>query len=197
MRVYSEKELVIFGGVFKLTAEGADFSKITSKQIADAAGIGKATIYDYFSSKEEIITHALIYTAEQQKEKTLAALAQFTTFKQQMYCLYNQIMDTVENSFSIFNIIVSMGGPERVQECFRKSDSTEMVREVVTGMSETFETVLKTGAETGEITATDTDYIKMVFTANIFSVGKFRLGKNMSRTQICDNAYTMLSKALN
>ena len=55
MKKYTEKELTIFSGVLKLAREGTDLSKITARQIADAAGVGKATIYDYFSTKEEII----------------------------------------------------------------------------------------------------------------------------------------------
>ncbi|MBQ3008643.1 MAG: helix-turn-helix transcriptional regulator, partial [Oscillospiraceae bacterium] len=42
---------------------------MTAKQIAEAAGVGKATIYDYFSSKEEILVQALIYTLRIQNEK--------------------------------------------------------------------------------------------------------------------------------
>ena len=40
MRNYSEKEMTIFGGVLKLAREGTDLSRITAKQIADAAGMG-------------------------------------------------------------------------------------------------------------------------------------------------------------
>lgn len=48
MNKYSEKEIQIFSGVLKLAGQGLDLSRITARQIADAAGMGKATIYDYF-----------------------------------------------------------------------------------------------------------------------------------------------------
>ena len=49
----SEKELAIYQGVLRLLQEGADIHALKASDIAEAAGLGKGTLYNYFSSKEE------------------------------------------------------------------------------------------------------------------------------------------------
>ena len=69
MTDYSEKEIIIFKGVSKLMADGADLSGIRSSRIAKARGVGKSTLYDYFKTKDEIIAKAIKYSIEIQMEK--------------------------------------------------------------------------------------------------------------------------------
>ncbi|MCD8356803.1 MAG: TetR/AcrR family transcriptional regulator [Clostridia bacterium] len=61
---YSKKEIAAFHGLFRLAASGKPFSSIKVQDIATAAGIGKGTLYEYFSSKEEILSRAILYTLE-------------------------------------------------------------------------------------------------------------------------------------
>ena len=197
MREYTEKELTIFGGVLRLAQEGISLQDMTAKQIAEAAGVGKATIYDYFSSKEEILVQALIYTLRIQNEKTSAALEKLTTYRDKMMYLYNGLIDTTENSFSIFNIVTSMGGPEKAHTYFRQTDSCSLMGEAVEEVMDTFRKVTVFGMETGAITETDRKYITMTVTSTMFAVGKFRSEKTLPREEICSNAYKMLIKALN
>lgn len=58
---YSPKEVAAFDGLFHLAATGKPFSTIKVQDIATAAGIGKGTLYEYFSSKEEILACAVLY----------------------------------------------------------------------------------------------------------------------------------------
>ena len=48
----SEKELAIYQGVLRLLEQGADIHALKASDIAAAAGLGKGTLYNYFSSKE-------------------------------------------------------------------------------------------------------------------------------------------------
>lgn len=61
---YSPKEIAAFQGLFSLAASGKDFSSIKVQDIATAAGIGKGTLYEYFCSKEEILSSAVLYALE-------------------------------------------------------------------------------------------------------------------------------------
>lgn len=58
---YGAKEIAIYEGVMKLVGEGADLHLVKTADIAEAAGIGKGTLYNYFSSKEEIIAKTILY----------------------------------------------------------------------------------------------------------------------------------------
>lgn len=58
---YSPKQILIFEGVMNLLQEGRPIHELRVAEIAEASGMGKSTIYEYFSSKEEIIREALTY----------------------------------------------------------------------------------------------------------------------------------------
>ncbi len=197
MREYSEKELIIFGGVFRLAQQGVNLADITARQIAEAAGIGKATIYDYFSSKEEILVHALVYVMEKQIAATGSRLETIDSFRDKMMFIYNDIIDTVENSLSIFSFLTSMGGPEKVHSYFQETGHCRMVTSTYTRMEDILGSIIDYGRQSGEITSTDKDYNYMTVTATVFTVGKMRTEKRIPHEKICENAYTMLIKALN
>lgn len=197
MREYSEKELVIFGGVFRLAQQGVNLADITARQIAEAAGTGKATIYDYFSSKEEILVHALVYAMEKQIAATDSRLAGIDTFHGKILFIYNDIIDKVENSLSVFAFLTSMGGPEKVHSYFQETGHCRMVTSIITRIEDILSGIINYGRQSGEITCTDRDYTYMAVASNIFTVGKARTEKCIPREKICENAYTMLIKALN
>lgn len=60
----NDKQTAVYEGVLKLLHAGADLYAVTVAEIAAAAGIGKGTVYDYFTSKEEIIAGAVAYCVE-------------------------------------------------------------------------------------------------------------------------------------
>ena len=61
----SEKELALFQAVIDLIEEDADIHSIKVSDITNRAGIGKGTAYEYFSSKEEMVAKAIIWSGEQ------------------------------------------------------------------------------------------------------------------------------------
>jgi len=197
MREYSEKELVIFSGVFRLAQQGVNLADITARQIAEAAGVGKATIYDYFSSKEEILVHALVYALEKQIEATNRRLAEIDSFRGKMMYVYSEITDKAENSLSVFGFLTSMTGGEKMLSFFREKNHCRMISGITAEIENVFRGIINYGRQTGEITSVDKDYIYMTVTATVFTVGKMRTEKRIPREKICENAYTMLIKALN
>ena len=197
MEKYSEKELNIFRGVFLLAQQGVSLGDITARGIARAAGVGKATIYDYFSSKEEILVRAMVYALEKEIDATDRRLTERHTFRDKMMYIYNDIVTKVENSLSVFNFFASMGSSEKMQASFHQPEHCRMLEALAQHMENTIGGVIAFGRQTGEITATDMDYIYMTVTASIFTTGKMRADKKIPSAKICENAYTMLIKALN
>ena len=61
IKEYSEKEKAIFKGIMDLLNQGHRIHELKVSDIAAAAGIGKGTVYEYFSTKEEILRQAVSY----------------------------------------------------------------------------------------------------------------------------------------
>jgi AcrR family transcriptional regulator len=58
---YSDKEIAIFNGIVELLDQGRQIHELKISDISAAAGIGKSTAYEYFSSKEELLRKATRY----------------------------------------------------------------------------------------------------------------------------------------
>ena len=69
------RELAVYEAVLSLIGQGCDPASLTVQQIADAAGIGKGTVYEYFASKEEILTRMADYTLHSEMSRLTEALA--------------------------------------------------------------------------------------------------------------------------
>ena len=56
-----QRETAIYQAALGLIAQGASPAAMKVQDIAQAAGIGKGTVYEYFSSKEEILRGMALY----------------------------------------------------------------------------------------------------------------------------------------
>ena len=61
MKLFREKEIRALEAVQSLVEQGCAVHSLTVQQIADAAGVGKGTLYEYFESKEQILAGAALY----------------------------------------------------------------------------------------------------------------------------------------
>lgn len=60
-----EKKAAIFHAVFSLVEQGRRLAELRVSEIAEAAGIGKGTIYEYFPSREDLLRDAVLYSRAQ------------------------------------------------------------------------------------------------------------------------------------
>lgn len=60
----TDKRTLIIESVLKLAKQGVDVTEATIQNIADEAGIGKGTIYEYFSSKDEIREAVILHVMD-------------------------------------------------------------------------------------------------------------------------------------
>jgi AcrR family transcriptional regulator len=61
MQKLPDKEVKIYYAVGELIKEGRDISTLKISEISARAGIGKGTTYEYFQSKEELISKAMFF----------------------------------------------------------------------------------------------------------------------------------------
>ncbi len=91
-KTYSPKEIAAFRGLLQLAAGGRHFSNIKVQDIATAAGIGKGTLYEYFSSKEDILSCTMLYTLQQFADW----IEQQMTREQSVYDMLDSLIDALE-----------------------------------------------------------------------------------------------------
>lgn len=108
----SPKMLAAYKAIIELFTEGADLNTLTVSEITARAGIGKGTVYDYFSSKEEMLAGALYYEMgvacgelyEKLKdrknlyEKMEQILLDMENYKQKMECAFKVVHLLMDNS---------------------------------------------------------------------------------------------------
>lgn len=199
---WSPKEISIFNGVLKLARQGADVTKITSRQIASAAGMGKATIYDYFSTKEEIVMGALGWSMSQQAADFAAAMDATPDFADKMNIIYGGIIDRVADTGSIFHLLLQISGG-RKHSAIPETEICTPLRRQLMEFIQILYGVLSDGYKQGVLKTDVTQrsnqpYVRMVFFSNVFAVASRARDKFHPQPPqtIIENAYRMLIKAL-
>lgn len=110
VKEYSEKEKSIFKGILDLLNQGLGIHELKVSDIAVAAGIGKGTVYEYFSTKEEIIRKAVSYYVYKEYESFTALIANHQSFKDVVYRILNHMVDMLKTRFtSLLFMVVSLG----------------------------------------------------------------------------------------
>jgi AcrR family transcriptional regulator len=91
-----EKMRLMYEAVSELLREHREPSTIKVSEITAKAGIGKGTAYEYFSSKEELISHALMYEYSNKIQKLAVSAFLPEHFRERCYRVMDWIRDNKE-----------------------------------------------------------------------------------------------------
>ncbi|NLA84375.1 MAG: TetR/AcrR family transcriptional regulator [Clostridiales bacterium] len=109
VREYSEKEKSIFKGIMDLLNQGCGIHELKVSDIALAAGIGKGTVYEYFSTKEEIIREAVSYYVYKEFDTFTALIDKQQNFTDTIYDILNHTIEMLKTRFtSLLFMVVSL-----------------------------------------------------------------------------------------
>lgn len=78
---WGQKEIAIFEGIIRMIKGGINPYTIKVSDIAIEAGVGKGTLYEYFKTKEEAISKALLYYMGRGLQQTYLAVKDQATFQ--------------------------------------------------------------------------------------------------------------------
>ncbi|QWC00372.1 TetR/AcrR family transcriptional regulator [Mycoplasmatota bacterium] len=96
----------ILDSVVSYIKEEPTLSHISMVQIAQRAGIGKSTIYDYFETKDSLIEETYVYLLDKY-QKILLRDINMTSFKETMILQLSWILEVVEDAKVIMEAILS------------------------------------------------------------------------------------------
>ena len=198
---YSEKEISVFNGVLSLCKEGKKIYNITVQEIATAANMGKGTLYEYFSSKEDIIINAVVYFLWQDTAAAQEISAMDIPFKSKVFRLYDLLLNSIDNGFAMISRLVISGDVVDIPQLI--SRHSEYVQCAVAKRNSIIMDILHSGEKEGVISLEfDREYIKMAIKANLGCIACCQQ-VSQSNESVCqieqkkETAYTLLLKSLN
>lgn len=158
-RLYNAKEQAILEGVIRLINSGADVGSLTAEDMAKSAGIGKGTLYLYFSSKEDILSHAIGYCIQNQLRELEAAAAQTGTFSSRFTAALSCLRDSAARGNAVFRLMIS----GLLGEEFYQRFGGEFRKEVQSWLDQILDSLIRAGVRDGVFSASqETDYLRQV-----------------------------------
>lgn len=139
-----EKETALYRGTLRLFCESPDFSKVTVQEIATVAGVGKGTVYEYFSSREELIAKAMIFGA-QEELSSLRGKIGGRSFEEQWGIILDLIEATTRRNSIALNLFFANDGPA-VKKLIERQDQFPLLQRELHGI---FQNVLEQGEREG------------------------------------------------
>ncbi len=95
---------LIYESVIAIISEGkADF---TVSEIAERANVGKGTVYEYCKSKEELVSDAILYYADNVISSVLK-LELKGSFKERILCYINTAQSLVRSNVPLFRFLMT------------------------------------------------------------------------------------------
>ena len=101
----TDKIIAIYRAIGDLVAEGADISSMRVSDIAEKAGIGKGTTYEYFSSKEEMVIKAMIYLVDSMVKRILSQMEKLESFRDKFIMLLDEMEEKAKQRACILKYL--------------------------------------------------------------------------------------------
>lgn len=119
---HAQRKAKVYEAALALTAQGISPAAMTIQQLADAAGIGKGTVYEYFSSKDEILQGVARYCFERENERIAARFARCHTLTDLENELVDYLQEVAAQRMSTYKILAASFGqqgplPECTPDC--------------------------------------------------------------------------------
>lgn len=114
------KKQAVFRAVIALLDKGMAPESLKVSEIAAGAGIGKGTVYEYFSSKEEMIAQTLIYELEMTAMEIQEMIQTAETFRELIRKLLDWIEENYERKTSFIRLLQLMERMDEVPESVRR-----------------------------------------------------------------------------
>ena len=139
---HAARKAAVYEAALQLVARGVSPAAMTIQQLADAAGIGKGTVYEYFSSKEEILQGVACYCFAQENERIAARFDRCRTLVDLENELVDYLQEVAAQRMSTYRLLaVSFGQQAALPEC------TDACRSQLTALTDALAARLQAAGE--------------------------------------------------
>ena len=135
-----EKKAAVFRAVLGLLRQGRPLGDLKVSEIAEAAGIGKGTVYEYFPSREELLRDAMQYSRAQGFGELFAAISGAEGFEARWQVIEVTARQLLECSSVFFSQVPSIGIPQAALHDIcggpqERADTRRMIREIMSALT--------------------------------------------------------------
>ena len=127
----NEKVLAMYRAVWQLLDEGRDLHKLKVSDITECAGIGKGTAYEYFRSKEEIVSKAMHYNCLLQFHMLRERVAEQENYKTALQICFDWLSETCDSRKLILQVLKQTGDLSKKAGCTCESEKKNGVYAVM------------------------------------------------------------------
>lgn len=195
IKKYSPKETAIFDGIMKLLQNGERLYAIKVQQIADAAGMGKGTLYEYFASREAILANALIYFMWGEIQALEVEVEKQKTFISKFEAALDFAHSAMNSHASGFSLITSAMHEEGMHKalCEYANERIELTERLFSLL----DTIIECGKNSGEVANVTAQYARMVSSGMLFTAAALCVNPNGGDWEsIKSDALQILKKSL-
>lgn len=100
-----DKKTLLLEAVCELIKKDVPAADMRMSQIAASAGIAKSTVYEYFSSKDELVANALVYYAQKTAKELADNIPEGGTISSRLEALLDNIDNGIPCPLPIYKII--------------------------------------------------------------------------------------------
>ncbi len=111
--IRKERETALYEAALRLIAKGVNPAAMKVQQIADEAGIGKGTVYEYFASKDEILQGMALYCFDTEIARIAVLMEPCTTLQELEDAVMAYLQDLSGNRMGTYQVIASSIGARR------------------------------------------------------------------------------------
>lgn len=176
-----EKVIPIYDAVISLIDEGISIPEIKVSDISKRAGIGKGTVYEYFSTKEQVIAQAMLYVVQAKIEELSGYLEDKPGFREK----YDAILDWLDNMYISEMVLISLFKlthdssemmPSMKQEMLEQIEKCKMIDQLIHSLIE----ALRTEANVSE----SVDDFRLYFAIGS-QLGSYMMSAKCSSSMMC------------
>lgn len=122
------REHALYAAALHLIEQGCDPKAMKVQQIAEAAGIGKGTVYEYFTSKNEILHGMTLYIFDDELHRLQTNLQGCTTRAELAAAVRDYLTDLARTRMGVYRIIVGSAAGFHLCDDPDKDRRTEALR---------------------------------------------------------------------
>lgn len=134
--VHEARKAAVYEAALQLIGQGVSPAALKIQQLADAAGIGKGTVYEYFSSKDEILHGLAVYCFARENARIRALMADCATLAELEEIIADYLQDIVAERMGSYRMLAqALGGPpDGPLQCRGMTDCVQELRSTMLGL---------------------------------------------------------------